>query len=371
MSLSLQGALIDANIEIIYNDTATTCLELGIRFVADVIKEGSDKCAEAREILFEPCCYAPPSEPCVLCQMGGGRQGDVKEDTSVSFYGSSTTCSDLNSFLVSREEHVGFMCQTAKAEVQESCCYQQCTVCGDGSLYWDNPTKFNDITFACGELGWILSGNNVEQNSDDCNKMQQAYYDDCCSGPSELIPDAGTKCNLCDTTGKDWYAQVEYEDKAMTCLELDSKLLQKGGESKEMFCFYEDNFLTNYNLVFDNSAECDHAKADFSNVVSARFLSSSLRCLMCQLHFVKSAVTSHPNDRVSSVSMDRPRTVFLTLQSLSMGSRQIALVFTTIYLLEWRPTMTRALSRETTYSTLAAMISAVSARVISSIKRGW
>lgn len=242
-----QGAQLDANVEVAYDGIALTCLEIGLRFAADVVMDGSEECNAARQILFEPCCYSNPSDPCRLCSdPAAGSQGKVR-DMSVNFYGSTTTCSELNSFMVSREEEVGFMCQAAKAELQSTCCFLECSMCGsDGSLYWDNPTTFNDMTFACGELTWILSGQSVEEGSEECTLMQTTYYDDCCSGPSALIPNAGNKCELCPS-GKDWYAQVTYDGKQMTCLELDSVLLQKG--------------------VFGDSAECSQAKLEYSNVV--------------------------------------------------------------------------------------------------------
>ena len=139
------------------------------------------------------------------------------------------------------------MCQAAKTKLQQECCFEECSICGStGSLYWDNPTTFNDITFACGELTWILRGSSVEDGSEECNQMQSSYYDDCCSGPSALIPDAGNKCDIC-AEGKDWYALVIYDGAPMTCLELDSVLLQKG--------------------VFQDSAECEKAAQDHSDLV--------------------------------------------------------------------------------------------------------
>lgn len=250
--------MLDANVEIAYNGTATTCLQLGFKFVADIVAEGSEECDAARDILFEPCCYAAPTEPCILCQSSTSPQGDIRDDTSVSFYGSTTTCFDLNSFLVSREEQVGFICQAAKTELQETCCFQECKICGaGGNLYWDNPTTFNDITFACGELTWVLSGSSVEEGSEECDKMQSTYYEDCCSGPSALIPDAGNKCEICPTSGKDYFAQVIHSGKEMTCLELDSVLLQKG--------------------VFVESAECEQAKLEYSSHVS---LTNELPCFI-------------------------------------------------------------------------------------------
>ena len=256
-----QGAQLDANVEVTYNGTAATCLELGLWFAADIVMEGSEECNAAREILFEPCCYMNPADPCLLCQSDTAAQGDVRDDVSVSFYGSTTTCSDLNSFLVSREEKIGFMCQAAKTELQDSCCFQGCTVCGSGGhLYWDNPTTFNDISFACGELTWILSGTNVEDGSEECNQMQSTYYDDCCSGPSALVPNSENKCEICPS-GKDWYAQVTYDEKPLTCLELDSILLQKG--------------------VFGNSAECEQAMLDYSS--QCCYIAPTKPCNLCQL----------------------------------------------------------------------------------------
>jgi hypothetical protein len=111
------------------------------------------------------------------------------------------------------------------------------------------------MTFACGELSWVLSGKSLEDGSEECSEMQSTYYDDCCNGPSALIPDAGNKCEIC-SSGKDWYAQVIHDGKPMTCLELDSALLQDG--------------------LFGGSAECERAKDDYSSQVQLKFLNMSM-----------------------------------------------------------------------------------------------
>jgi chitinase len=239
-----QGSLLDANVEVAYNGTATTCLELGVMFAANIVQEGSEECEAAKSALFEPCCYQSPSDPCVLCQsMTKGKAGEVRKNVDVNFYGSTTTCFDLNSFLVAREEQLGFMCQAAKAELQETCCFQKCDICDGGNLYWDNPVQFNGATFACGELTWIITGNVYEEGSGDCNQIQATYYDTCCNGPSPDIPNAANKCEICPD-GKDLYAPVVYGEKTITCLELDSVLLR--------------------NAVFGNSAECKQVTQEYS-----------------------------------------------------------------------------------------------------------
>jgi hypothetical protein len=82
--------------------------------------------------------------------------------------------------------------------------------------------------------------------SGECREMQSTYYTDCCDGPSALIPDAVNKCEICPS-GKDWYAQVIHAGKPMTCLELDTALLQDG--------------------LFSGSAGCEQAKLDYSSQV--------------------------------------------------------------------------------------------------------
>jgi hypothetical protein len=72
--------------------------------------------------------------------------------------------------------------------------------------------------------------------------MQSIYYEDCCNGPSALIPDATNKCEICPE-GKDWYAQVIHAGKTITCLELDSLFLQAG--------------------LFGGSAKCEQAMLDY------------------------------------------------------------------------------------------------------------
>ena len=58
-----QGAQLDANVEVMYNGTATTCLKIGLAFAADIVMAGSEECGAARESLYEPCCYSIPSAP--------------------------------------------------------------------------------------------------------------------------------------------------------------------------------------------------------------------------------------------------------------------------------------------------------------------
>jgi hypothetical protein len=237
------GAQLDAMVEVSYNETATTCLELGLTFAADVVIEGSAECNHAKQMLFEPCCYTVPADPCTLCRTNSS-QGDVRENINIDFYGATTTCADLNSFLVSREEQVGFMCQAAKTELQQTCCFEKCDLCHNGgNLYWDNPVEFNGLTFACGELTWILGGKMVEQGSEECDTMQAQYFDACCNGPSPDIANAENKCEICPSA-KDWYAQVFYDGKTITCLELDSLLLRNG--------------------VLDQTTECSQIKLEYA-----------------------------------------------------------------------------------------------------------
>ena len=227
-------AQLDALVEVTYNEIATSCLELGLTFAADVVVEGSAECNHAKQMLFEPCCYTVPVEPCSLC-LADTLQGEIRKNINIDFYGATTTCADLNSFLVSREEESGFMCQAARAELQESCCFRKCDFCrAGGSLYWDNPVEFNGLIFTCGELMRILSDKVVEQGSDECDSVQAQYFDACCNGPSSKIPNADNKCEIC-TSAKDWYAEVTYDGRAMSCLEFDTVLLKSGvlGESAQ------------------------------------------------------------------------------------------------------------------------------------------
>lgn len=152
------------------------------------------------------------------------------------------------------------MCQAAKTELQGTCCFEMCTICGnDGNLYWDNPVLFNDIKFACGELTWILSGEMIEDGTPECIDMQTSYFDQCCTGPSLEIPEGGEKCEICPS-GKDWYAQVTYNETPMTCLELDSALLRDG--------------------VFGGSDECQSAAEQYS--AQCCYIPPIKNCNLCQ-----------------------------------------------------------------------------------------
>lgn len=150
--------------------------------------------------------------------------------------------------------------------------------------------------------------------------MQSSYYEDCCSGPSALIPDAGNKCEICPS-GKDWYAQVIHEFKPMTCLELDSVLLQGG--------------------VFDDSAECEQAKMDYSSLASGSvpllfhdnqsLIDSSLANTITTISVLYSAATPLLGDPAICAKWDKNPSALWNKLCPTMEPTPIAMAFTIIF----------------------------------------
>jgi hypothetical protein len=146
----------------------------------------------------------------------------VNKEVSVNYLGTETTCDSLSNYLGSREEQQGQACQAASSDHANDCCFEHCSLCGDGKADWETFVTYEGQSIACGDFEWILRGKSVAAGSDQCSAVKTEFFDKCCYEPPE------TSCNLChvenDYLDVSAEAQVNYQGSQMKCINLYNSL---------------------------------------------------------------------------------------------------------------------------------------------------
>lgn len=174
-----EGKGLEAGVKVSYEGRMTTCLELDLGLGPAAIEAGSKQCNEIITKHSEDCCYEKPENPCRVCPDENNMA--VNKDASVIYLGTETTCESLSNYLGSREEHQGKACNAATSTHSETCCYERCSLCGEGKADWETFVSYEDRSIACGDFDWILRNDNVEAESDQCSAVREEYYDKVCS----------------------------------------------------------------------------------------------------------------------------------------------------------------------------------------------
>ena len=210
---------LDSGVQVSYEGRMMTCLELDLSLGPASIELDSEQCNAITGQFQDKCCYAKPEDPCRICP---GDHVSVKTETSVNFLGTKTTCETLANYLGSREEHSGETCQAISKDHYDECCYERCSLCGDGKADWSTYVSYEGSSIACGDFEWMLKGKGVAADSDTCSAVKDEYFDKCCYEPPE------TSCNLCHVNGNyldvNGDVQVTYQDSPTTCLNLYNSL---------------------------------------------------------------------------------------------------------------------------------------------------
>jgi len=242
---------LDAGVQVSYEGRMMTCLELDLSLGPAAIKLDSEQCTAITGQYQSKCCYAKPEDPCRICP---GDHLSVKPETSVNFLGTNTTCETLDNYLGSREEKSGETCQAISKEHYDECCYERCSLCGDGKADWSMFVTYEGSSIACGDFEWILKGKGIAADSDTCTAVKDEYFSTCCYESPE------TSCNLCNVNGTyldvNGAVQVTFQDSPTTCLNLynhlfvrESALGDQCQAAKESYaescCFEKCNFCQN------------------------------------------------------------------------------------------------------------------------------
>ena len=219
--------------------------------------------------------FFQPSMPCQLC----GTTEFLHHTTAVMFNDEEVTCRSASNFLQEREEASSKTCSNAKAELGGTCCYSICNICGENDLDWDVFVNYDGKNMSCGDFNEIFREEAVTDDAEQCDVLKADYSSTCCyaspttscqlckqdgtyfevkesaevdfNGPTTCLEVANflsrrtedtdpvcavtqtslfneccyEKCNLAEPGSyPDWTAEVEYNGKVATCLELEDAL---------------------------------------------------------------------------------------------------------------------------------------------------
>ena len=168
------GKGLEAGVKISYEGRMMTCLELDLSLGPASIVSGTEQCDAIMSQHSKSCCYEKPETPCRICP---GDNAGVNKEVSVNYLGTDTTCDSLSNYLGSREEQQGDKCLKASADHAGDCCYERCSLCGNGKADWETFVSYEGQSIACGDFEWILRGKSVAADSDQCTAVKDEFYD--------------------------------------------------------------------------------------------------------------------------------------------------------------------------------------------------
>jgi hypothetical protein len=269
---------LDAGVQVLHEGRTMTCLELdlGLSF-----EEGSEQCSAITTKFSEQCCFVKPETPCRICP-GVGQSVDTKAE--VFYLGTNTTCENLSNYLGSREEQAGQTCQSATTDFADTCCYDQCSLCGEGKADWNTFVNYNGKSIACGDFEWILKGENVAADSDTCNTVKEEFFDKCC------YEQPTTSCNLCQTGGKYLDVQpevsVDFNGDSTTCINVYNSLFVREAADSDQCQEAKDSFAED--CCFEKCSLCQNGFIDTSVTVNVG--GSDISCSALDLSFAQSVI---------------------------------------------------------------------------------
>lgn len=269
---------LDAGVQVSYEGRMMTCLELDLGLS---VEEGSDQCSTITSQYSDQCCYVKPETPCRMC----GEPGQGTNTKAQAFYlGTNTTCDNLSNYLGSREDQGGETCQNAISDFADTCCYDQCSLCGDGKADWSTFVTYEGQSIACGDFEWILRGDNVADGSDTCTAVKEEFSDKCCYQP------LSTSCNLCQVGG-DYLdvkpnAVVDYQGSSTTCLGVYNSLFVREAADSEQCNAAKDSL--GEDCCFQKCKLCQSGFVDTDAVVLID--GAEMSCSALDLSFAQSVI---------------------------------------------------------------------------------
>jgi biotin carboxyl carrier protein len=225
---SLCGNLqLDGSVTVDHSGTTFGCSEFdSFVFASNLITEGTEECSMFQAEYRDTCCY---DVPCNLCS-NGDKLFSIKEEASVSYGGSQTTCSDVSDFL-SQDMSQSNNCLAAQENIFNDCCFQQCEMCPNAgeSINWASTTTFNGVTQSCTDVYWMLINDGIETTNPVCNGVSQLSSDCCFKMPT-------LQCTLCRddngvTYNTRWMEEVKVGGVTKTCGDFNTLLSTQEADS--------------------------------------------------------------------------------------------------------------------------------------------
>ncbi|KAL9184576.1 hypothetical protein ACHAXT_012546 [Thalassiosira profunda] len=275
------GKGLEAGVKVQYEGRMMTCLEVDLGLGPAAIIAGSDQCNDIVNKHSQDCCYEKPEEPCRMCP---GENMGVTKDASVKHLGTDTTCESLSNYLGSREEQTGDVCMAATKDHSEDCCYERCSLCGEGKADWETFVTYEGQSIACGDFEWILRGKNVAEGSDQCDAVKDEFYNRCCYEPPE------TSCNLCHV-GRDYFdvnaeVPIQYQNSPMKCINLYNSLFVREAADSDQCQAAKDALAPT--CCFEKCNMCEYGFLDTTAKVSVDGVEMS--CSALDMSFSKDVV---------------------------------------------------------------------------------
>ncbi len=272
---------LDAGVQVSYEGRMMTCLELDLSLGPAAIELDSEQCNVITEQYQDRCCYVKPEDPCRICP---GDNESVKPETSVNFLGTSTTCETLANYLGSREEHSGETCQAISKDHYDECCYERCSLCGNGKADWSTFVNYEGSSIACGDFEWILKGRGITAESDTCTAVKEKYFSTCCYEPPEI------SCNLCHVNGNyldvNRDAQITYLGSPTTCISLYNSLFVRESSLGDQCQAATDNYAES--CCFEKCNLCQDGFVD--TTATANIGGKEVSCSVLELSFSQNVI---------------------------------------------------------------------------------
>ena len=260
--------------EIEFEEEPLNCGELDSVLYSNSTEEDDEMCADVLSNFGDECCYEYPNNPCDLCTKGD-KKFTLMPGEEVDFDGSTFTCAEVNNFLSPFESN-SKQCSEARDSGFESCCFDRCSLCGNGArLDAEILIDIDGETGTCADIEAGLFQEKVETGAENCTLARTLHYDACCFE----IPAA--PCQLC---AQDQYmhfsTEIEFNDDTVTCRSVNNFLMERADTSSnecydaratlgETCCFSTCNICGDFDLdwdVFINYEGQDMSCGDFNEI---------------------------------------------------------------------------------------------------------
>jgi len=186
--------------EVEYEEQPLNCGELDSVLYNNETEVGDEMCTDIVSEFESECCYVYPDDPCDICSKDG-KKHTLMPDEAIEYDGSNFTCAEVNNFL-SPFESASSQCLEVRDLSFESCCFDRCSLCGEGSRMDpdvlaeplekeggdENEDRFRFLQeesaplklSTCGDIESSLFQEKTTDGSETCNAARAIHYDSCC-----------------------------------------------------------------------------------------------------------------------------------------------------------------------------------------------
>jgi hypothetical protein len=216
-----QDYQLDPEMLVTHEGITRGCSEIENHFIGlNEITEGSETCGRIQQEHFDSCCY---DVPCNICAIGEV-DFELLVYEPVVYMGVNRTCGDW-SVLASEELSQGDVCKTSKADLFDSCCFKECSLCTDPGwvINWNKPLTYDGLASTCLDVYMNMRSDMVQDGDDLCQSIQFTVSQECC------LKMPKNQCSLCQSNNgtylnTNWNQEVNYQGEKLTCGDINALL---------------------------------------------------------------------------------------------------------------------------------------------------